>query len=70
MNLTAKIANLLFRLLNRNGYYSLLSACSDPETAQKNILISILRKNAETAYGSKYNFGSLQTIRDFQERYL
>jgi len=68
MNLRAYIANLLFRLLNNKAYHSLHAACSDPETTQKKILFSILRENAETEYGRKYDFRNIKTIKDFQER--
>lgn len=42
------------------------AATKDPLRAQREKLFSILRKNANTAYGKKYKFNSIQSIQDFQ----
>jgi GH3 auxin-responsive promoter len=42
--------------------------CDDPAAAQERLLHEILGSNAVTAFGSRYGFGGLGTLRQFQEQ--
>jgi len=43
------------------------SLTKDPKAAQRKILLQILRKNQNTEYGRKYNFGNISSEKDYQE---
>ncbi len=40
----------------------------NPAGAQKDLLMSILKKNADTEYGRRYGFGEMKTVADYQAR--
>ncbi|MFH0731690.1 MAG: GH3 auxin-responsive promoter family protein [Candidatus Omnitrophota bacterium] len=40
----------------------------NPAKAQETVLFNILRKNKDTAFGKKYNFSSIKSIKDFQQK--
>jgi hypothetical protein len=42
--------------------------CDDPAGAQSRLLTEILSTNADTEYGRRHGFGSISSLREFQER--
>jgi len=47
-------------------YHSLRRAQRNPAAAQAALLDRLLRANASSAYGRKFGFGRLRTVREFQ----
>lgn len=41
-------------------------ACRDPDSVQSSLLLDIVRRNAGTEYGQRYDFASIKTVADFQ----
>ena len=58
----------LWLLSRKKDYQSLKQASRNPAEAQWQLLQKILRKNAGCQIGRDYNFGSIQSIADYQQR--
>ncbi len=43
------------------------SLTKDPKTAQRKFLFRVLKKNKNTEYGNKYNFGKISSEKDYQK---
>ena len=43
-------------------------ATRDPLRTQTDLLLGMVRKNADTEYGRRYNFASINSIADFQKQ--
>ena len=43
-------------------------ALHEPEAAQRSILLDLLRRNQNFAYGNRYGFGTIRSMREYQER--
>ena len=55
------------RLLSGHFQSILLDrACANPEKAQRSFLLSLLRRNARTAFGRAHNFSGISTEADFR----
>lgn len=67
MSVESKILNGICRLLYRQEYRRFTSPCNIGKV-QTEYLLKLLKKNAETVYGRKYGFGSIQSYEDFAKR--
>ncbi|CAN5370651.1 GH3 auxin-responsive promoter family protein [soil metagenome] len=63
-----RLANTAWRIRCQPARRALDSALAAPETAQAAVLMSILRRNASTAFGREFGFGALTEPREFQSR--
>ena len=43
-----------------------MGACSSPETVQSNVLLDVVRRNADTEYGKARGFASIRSVEDFR----
>ena len=43
-----------------------LGACASPETVQSNVLLDVVRRNANTEYGKAHEFASIRSVGDFR----
>ena len=43
-----------------------LGACASPETVQSNVLLDVVRRNADTEYGKAHGFASIRSVGDFR----
>ena len=43
-------------------------ALQDPEAAQSSILLDLLRRNQDCAYGKRYGFGTIRSMEEYQAR--
>lgn len=66
MSLSCKILNGMCQLLYQKEYDKFTASCN-VERVQWNYLKKLLRKNADTQYGKKYNFGSIKSYEDFAQ---
>lgn len=48
--------------------FHLRRAAADPAGMQKELLLGILRANAETVFGRRYDFGAIRSYEEFRER--
>ena len=50
------------------GYWRFHRSLADPRPAQEDLLDGYLRANAETEFGRRHGFGSIRSVRDYQDR--
>jgi hypothetical protein len=62
------VAKLMFSLTGSMTVNEFEKQCRNPRTAQEKLLRHILEKNKDTAFGRKYGFGRIKTLRTFQKR--
>jgi len=63
-----RLANLAWIAANSDGHRRYHAALADPEGTQRGLLASLLRRNADTAFGRRYGFAEITTVDEFQER--
>jgi hypothetical protein len=61
------LGNGLWMLANALPFRRYRQAVRDPRRAQERILFNFLRRNAGSAYGWRYAYGKIRTVRQFQE---
>lgn len=59
---------LLFRTRGPETVHHFNQQCKNPMQVQEQLLLGMLRRNRDTAIGRKYDFGSITSIDDFQEK--
>ena len=59
---------LLFRTRGPETVHHFNQQCKKPLKVQEQLLLGMLRRNKDTAIGQKYDFGSISSIEDFQEK--
>ena len=66
---------LFYRALNslplagfRRGAHQFHSAVANPEEVQRGLLIDLLKKNRESAFGRQYGFESIGGVREYRDR--
>jgi hypothetical protein len=66
---------LLYRALNalplagfRHAASQFDAALADPEEVQRKLLLELLKENQGCAFGKQHGFGSIHTVREYQER--
>ncbi|WP_298438765.1 GH3 auxin-responsive promoter family protein [Geobacter sp.] len=62
------LASLAMRFLSRQSAKRFEAATCDPARVQREKILGMVRKNADTEYGRRYGFGSVKTIADYQKR--
>ena len=62
------ILNSIISLVNIRRLSQISNFKINPEEVQKGQLMDLVKKANATQYGKKYNFASIKTIKDFQER--
>jgi hypothetical protein len=62
------ISGTLWRAVNRPGAIAYRKALRAPRAAQERLLKSCLQRNARTAFGRRYGFGSIRSVSDYQSR--
>lgn len=62
------ILNSIISLVNMRRLSQIDHFKRNPEDVQKGQLMDLVKKASATQYGKKYNFASIKTIKDFQER--
>ena len=60
------LAGKLIAFVGKRSAKRFDQACRDPGNVQTELLLDMVRKNAGTEYGQRYNFGSIKTVADFQ----
>ena len=68
MSIVAAFANRAYGLAALAAHSRFERAARDPATAQRAILLRILRRNAETDVGTEYGFRTIRTAEDFRRR--
>src|SRR5262249_19026094 len=65
---------LMYRALNNvvlaaswHGVHEFERALPDPGSEQRNLLLGLLRRNRDSAYGRQYGFGSIRSVEEYQE---
>jgi len=65
---------LMYRALNNvvlaaswHGVHEFERALPDPGSVQRNLLLGLLRRNRDSAYGRQYGFGSIRSVEEYQE---
>ena len=62
------LAKLIFSLTGSITVNEFEKQCQHPRAAQEKLLRHILEKNQNTAFGKKYGFARIKTLRSFQKR--
>lgn len=60
------LAGKLIAFVGKRAAKRFDKACRDPGKMQAELLLGMVRKNAGTEYGQRYNFASIKTVADFQ----
>ena len=68
MSVAAAIANRAYGAAALAARIRFERAATDPETAQQNILLRILRRNAETEVGRVFGFSTIRTAEEYRAR--
>lgn len=68
MGLHSLIANSLWYLSSLPESLAFQQACQDSAAAQQKILLNLLRRNAATEFGRRYDFASIRSIAEYQAR--
>ncbi len=62
------IAALLIRFISSRAAKRFEQSTKNPAAIQRELLLSIIKRNAATEYGRKYNFSSINSIEDYQRQ--
>jgi len=62
------LAGKLIAFVGKQAARRFDKATRDPRRTQTELLLGMLRKNADTEYGRRYNFGSISSIADYQKQ--
>jgi hypothetical protein len=65
-DIKAKLLYKVFQVMNRRTFGS--NPLESPMDRQKEFLLSVLRRQAETEYGRMYDFAHIETIEEYQGR--
>jgi hypothetical protein len=68
MPLSTTLAGAAWLAANAPGYRAFRAALDDPRTIQKQVLLSYLHRNADTAFGRLHGFSEIRTVEELQER--
>ncbi len=68
MGFPPAVSNRIWLLRSLGAWRAFRAGAEDPRGTQARLLRSILRWNAGAEYGTRFGFGGIRTIRDFQER--
>ncbi|TDJ75983.1 MAG: GH3 auxin-responsive promoter family protein [Planctomycetota bacterium] len=60
------LTSLVFGLATKKAAQRFEAATLDTTTTQRELILAMIRKNAETEYGRKHGFGSIETLDDWQ----
>jgi hypothetical protein len=60
------LAGKLIAFVGKRSAKRFDKACRDPGSVQAALLLDMVRKNAGTEYGKRYDFGSIETVADYQ----
>jgi hypothetical protein len=62
------LAGKLITFVGKQSARRFDEATRDPRRTQTELLLGMLRRNADTEYGRRYNFASINSIADYQEQ--
>ena len=62
------LAGKLITFVGKRSARRFDEATRDPRRTQTDLLLNILRKNAGTEYGQRYNFASINTVEEYQKQ--
>jgi hypothetical protein len=62
------LAGFLISFTTKQSAKRFEKATKDPVSVQKQKLLGMVQKNADTEYGRRYGFSSIKTIKDYQQR--
>ena len=62
------LAGKLIAFVGKQSARRFDEATRDPRGTQTELLLGMLRKNADTEYGRRYNFASINSIADYQKQ--
>ncbi len=62
------LAGKLIAFVGKRSARRFDEATRDPRRTQTDLLLGILRRNADTEYGRRYNFASINSIADYQKQ--
>src|SRR4051812_26634966 len=68
MTTLTRLANLAWIAANSDGHKRYHAALADPEAAQRELLLALVRRNAGTVFGKLHGFSAIKTVEEFQER--
>lgn len=68
MSTLTRLANLAWVAANSDGHRRFHAALAEPEKTQRDLLDSLVQRNAATAFGRMHGFGEIRTVEEFQER--
>lgn len=68
MNPICLLSNLTWAALSRRKWYRFQKAAEVVENVQAAYLLKLLRKNRDTTYGRRYDFGRIGSVKDYQQR--
>lgn len=68
MRITSAAVNSLWTASGSPAWLAYRRALRTPERVQKRVLLSCLRRNADTAFGRAHGFASIRSVTDFQRR--
>ncbi len=62
------LKKLLMTLAGKRHYKKLIKSCSAVEETQRKLMMDIIHRNKNTAFGKDHNFNSISNIKEFQEQ--
>lgn len=68
MQLRSLLPNLAWCSASRPGHRGFVRSLRDPGRAQREILLGIVQRNADSAFGRAHGFAGIRSVRDFQQR--
>ena len=68
MTLAAATVNALWGAASSPAWLGFRRALQTPAITQRRVLLTCLRRNAETAFGRAHGFGSIRSIAEYQQR--
>ena len=60
------LAGKLIAFVGKRAAKRFDKACRDPGSVQSSLLLDMVRKNAGTEYGQRYDFAAIKTVADYQ----
>ena len=62
------LAGKLIAFVGKRAAKRFDKACRDPGSVQTALLLEMVRKNAGTEYGQRYDFAAIKTVADYQRK--
>ena len=62
------LAGKLIAFVGKRAAKRFDKACRDPGSVQTALLLEMVRKNAGTEYGQRYDFAAIKTVADYQRQ--